>query len=84
MLNGAIDPTIKPEAVIAFMRALDSAQVDYQFINYSGALHAFTNPAATDLARRNGMSAAIGYNPTAARRSWQQMKIFFDEIFPTK
>ena len=84
ILNGAIDPTVKPEAVTAFMRALDSAQVDYQFINYSGALHAFTNPAATDLARQNGMSGTVGYNATAARRSWQQMKTFFDEIFQTK
>ena len=81
MLNGAIDPTIKPEAVTSFMHALDSAQIDYHFINYSGALHAFTNPEATDLGRKNGMSSVVGYNPTAARRSWQQMKIFFDEIF---
>ncbi len=27
------------------------------------------------------MQGMIGYNETAARRSWQQMQIFFKEIF---
>jgi dienelactone hydrolase len=84
MLNGAIDPTVKPEAIASFMAALDSAHVDYQFINYSGALHAFTNPDATKLGEKNGMSSTVGYNETAARRSWQQMRVFFDEIFGGK
>lgn len=84
MLNGAIDPSVKPEAITNFMKALDGAHVDYQFINYSGALHAFTNPEATKLAEKNGMTAMVGYNETAARRSWAQMKMFFDEIFQTK
>jgi dienelactone hydrolase len=84
MLNGAIDPTVKPEAIASYMQALDSARVDYQFINYSGALHAFTNPDATKLAEQNGMSGTIGYNEPAARRSWAQMKMFFDEIFAAK
>lgn len=81
MLNGAKDPTIKPEAITSFMQALDSANVDYQFINYSGAVHAFTNPDATKLAEQNGMIGTVGYNETAARRSWAQMKTFFNEIF---
>jgi dienelactone hydrolase len=84
MCNGAIDPTVKPEAITAFEKALDSAHVDYQFINYAGALHAFTNPDATAIAQKNNMTGVIGYNETAARRSWAQMKTFFDEIFTTK
>ena len=84
MLNGAIDPTIKPEAIASYMKALDSAHVDYQFINYAGALHAFTNPEATELGKKNGMSDVVGYNETAARRSWEQMKMFFGEIFGGK
>lgn len=81
MLNGSIDPNIKPDAIIAFEKALDNGHIDYQFINYSGALHAFTNPGATEMAKKNGMEGVIGYNETAARRSWAQMKTFFDEIF---
>lgn len=81
MLNGGIDPNVKPEEIAAFMKALDSGHIDYQFINYAGALHAFTNPDATKLAEKNGMTDMVGYNEPAARRSWVQMKLFFDEIF---
>ena len=81
MLNGAIDPSVKPEEINAWMKAMDGARKDYQFINYSGALHAFTNPGATKLAEANNMTAMVAYNETAARRSWAQMKLFFDELF---
>lgn len=84
ILNGAIDPNVKPEAIANYLKALDSAHVDYQFVNYSGALHAFTNPEATKNAERNGMVGILGYNETAARRSWAQMKMFFDEIFQSR
>ena len=81
ILNGGIDPTVKPEAIASYLKALDGAHIDYQFVNYAGALHAFTNPDATKIGQENGMSGTIGYNETAARRSWQQMRMFFDEIF---
>ena len=81
ILNGGIDPTVKPEAIASYLKALDGGHIDYQFVNYAGALHAFTNPDATKMGQENGMSTTIGYNETAARRSWQQMKMFFDEIF---
>jgi dienelactone hydrolase len=81
ILNGAMDPTVKPEAIASYLKALDSAHIDYQFINYAGALHAFTNPDADKVAQANGMVGMIGYNAAAARRSWAQMKTFFDEIF---
>lgn len=84
ILNGAIDPTVKPDAIAAYLKALDAARVDYQFVNYSGALHAFTNPDATRLAQENGMSDTVGYNEIAARRSWAQMQMFFNEIFHRK
>jgi len=80
ILNGGMDPTVKPEAIANYLKALDSAHIDYQFINYAGALHAFTNPDATKLAEKNGLTATIGYNETAARRAWDQMQIFFKEI----
>jgi len=40
------------------------------------AAHAFTNPEAGD----NPLRGAA-YNKEADMRSWQAMKIFFDEIF---
>jgi dienelactone hydrolase len=81
ILNGGIDPNVKPEAIASYLKALDSAHIDYQFINYAGALHAFTNPDADKLAAANGMVGMVGYNANAARRSWAQMKVFFDELF---
>jgi dienelactone hydrolase len=78
--HGAIDPFTKPEAVGAFRKSLDDGHFDYQFISYSGALHAFTNPGADALRVSAGLEG-IGYNEAAARRSWQHMKLFFGELF---
>lgn len=84
MLNGAADPTVKESAIESFKKALEAGKIDYQFISYSEAKHAFTNPDADRLGPANDMSAMIGYNETAARRSWAQMKFFFDELFAKK
>ena len=46
VLNGAADPFIKPDSVDAFKKEMDAAKVDYRYINYPGAVHAFTNPEA--------------------------------------
>jgi dienelactone hydrolase len=78
--HGAIDPFTKPEAIEAFKKSLDDGHFDYEFISYSGALHAFTNPDADAMRAATGLNG-IGFNEAAARRSWQHMKLFFDEIF---
>jgi dienelactone hydrolase len=78
--HGAIDPFVKPEAIEAFKKSLDDGHFDYQFISYAGAVHAFTNPDADAMRTATGLNG-IGYNEPAARRSWQHMKQFFDEIF---
>ena len=81
LLNGADDPMVKPEARAALEKSLEDAKVDYQSVDYSGAVHAFTNPDADRLAAAGGMKGMIGYNETAARRSWKAMQVFFEEIF---
>jgi dienelactone hydrolase len=78
--NGAVDPFIKPEEVETFLRGLNEAGIDYQFIDYSGAKHAFTNPGVDELGKANGLDG-IRYNRAAAERSWAHMKLFFQEIF---
>jgi hypothetical protein len=45
--NGADDPFVKPESVEAFRKEMDAAKVNYRYISYPGAVHAFTNPEAT-------------------------------------
>ncbi len=81
LLNGAADPMVKPEAKQALEKSLDEAKVDWVSVDYAGALHAFSNPGATEMAKKNGITAAIGYNEPAARRSWKAMQDFFAEIF---
>ncbi len=81
--HGALDPFSKPEAIAAFRQSLDAGKFDYQFITYSSAMHAFTNPGADALAASTGLQG-LRYNEPAARRSWQAMKDFFAEIFAPK
>jgi dienelactone hydrolase len=82
--QGALDPFVPKKDRDTFTKAMDEGKFDYQFITYSGAVHAFTNPGADELARANGLGAAIAYNAEADRRSWEAMRAFFEEIFAAK
>jgi dienelactone hydrolase len=79
ILHGALDPLVNKETVDSFLKSMNEGKFDFQFVEYSGALHAFTNPDA-DKAHAAGLDG-VGYNAEAATRSWNQMKIFFGEIF---
>lgn len=80
--NGGIDPSVKPDQLSAFLKSYNDAKFDYRFVQYAGALHAFTNPGADAIAEANpGMKGFVGYSPSADRRSWQDMRDFFDEVF---
>lgn len=81
IMNGAIDPLVKPEARAALEQSLEAAGIDYVSIDYGGALHAFSNPGATEVAKKNGLTAAVGYNEAAARRSWKAMTLLLDAVF---
>jgi len=74
--HGADDPYVTADQVAGFQKEMKDAEVDYQLIVYSGAVHAFTQKEAGD---DNSKGAA--YNEAADRRSWQAMKDFFSEIF---
>ena len=74
--HGAADPFTKPEALQAYLTAMNASSLDWKMVIYAHAKHAFTNPDAD----KHGM-AALGYNPIVDRRSWEDMKQFFNEIF---
>ena len=78
VLNGADDPFVKPEQIEAFKKEMDAAGVDYRFINYPGAVHAFTNPDATENGKKFNMPLA--YNADADRKSWEEMQRLFGAI----
>jgi dienelactone hydrolase len=80
ILHGAIDPMVGKEQVDSFTKAMNDAKLDYELIQYSGAIHAFTNPDADKIREASGLKG-IGYNAEAAKRSWDRMQVFFKEIF---
>jgi len=52
ILNGADDPFVKREQYEVLKKDLDAAKADYRVIEYPGAVHAFTNPEATELGQK--------------------------------
>lgn len=77
VLHGAVDPYVKPEEVAGFQKEMDDAKVDYQFIAYSGAVHAFTQKEVG-----NDPAKGAAYNEAADRRSWKAFMSFLEEIAP--
>ncbi len=79
VLNGAADSFVTPESIVAFKQEMDQAGADYQFINYPGALHSFTNPDADRLGKANNLKVA--YDANADKESWAAMQVLFNEVF---
>ncbi len=75
-LHGADDPYVPAEEVAAFQKEMRDAGADWQMVYYSGAVHSFTRK---DAGSENSKGAA--YNEKADKRSWEEMKQFFGEIF---
>ena len=74
--HGSDDPFVPAADIAAFQAELNAANVDWQMINYSGAVHAFTQPMAG-----NDNSRGAAYNELADKRSWIAMRDFFNELF---
>ena len=55
------------------------AGVDFKFINYPNAKHAFTNPGADKFGKK--FKIPLAYNAEADKKSWSEMKVFFKSIF---
>jgi dienelactone hydrolase len=75
VLHGYDDPMVPPKQVNEFSQEMTEAKADWQIHTYGQVQHAFTNPEAHD------MNAGLVYNDLAAKRSWQAMTQFFQEIF---
>jgi dienelactone hydrolase len=79
VLNGGDDPFVPEEQSEAFKKAMDNANIEYEFINYPGAVHSFTNPGADSTGKKFDMPLA--YNKEADEKSWEEMEKFFNKIF---
>lgn len=73
--HGADDPFEKPEDLAAFENEMRDAKVDWRLIKYGGAVHSFTQP------NPGFVNPGAQYNEKADKRSWEDMKLFFGEIF---
>lgn len=78
VLNGEADQFVTQNEIDGFKKEMDSAKAKYQFINYPGALHAFTNPQSTAVGKKFGMD--IAYNQEADQKSWQEMTQFLARV----
>ncbi|MGD9688469.1 MAG: dienelactone hydrolase family protein [Phycisphaerales bacterium] len=72
--HGADDDFVKPGEIDTFQSQMRDARVDYIFIAYAGAQHAFTNPNAD-----KANIPSVKYHEPADRRSWRHMQSLFDE-----
>ncbi|MBV9999271.1 MAG: dienelactone hydrolase family protein [Verrucomicrobia bacterium] len=79
VLHGGADPMVKSDQVDAFLKSLNQEKLQCEFIIYSGAVHAFTNPDA-EKARAAGLQG-VGYNAEVAQRAWDRMQSFFRDLF---
>jgi len=73
--HGADDPYVPAAEITAFQQEMRDTKADWQMIYYANAVHSFTNPeSGTD----NSKGAA--YNEVAAKRSWEHLKLFLNEV----
>lgn len=76
VLNGAADRAVGQDEIVAFGREMDAAGADWQFVNFSGAVHCFAEPSAG-----NDPGSNCRYDERAARRAYRMMAAFFEEAF---
>jgi dienelactone hydrolase len=75
ILNGADDPFVKREQYDALKKDFDAAKADYRIIEYPGAVHAFTNPEATELGKK--FNLPLRYDAQVDREAKAEAAKFF-------
>ena len=76
--NGGADPFIKPESIVAFKDEMTAANVDYRYLVYPGAVHAFTNPEATEKGRQ--FKLPLAYDAQADHQSAIEAAAFLRSV----
>ncbi len=74
VLNGADDGGTSLEDIGKFNDEMNKAGADWQFVNFSGAVHCFAEPDA------NSPPGCL-YNERAATRAFRMMRGFLGEVF---
>ncbi|MCF8060226.1 MAG: dienelactone hydrolase family protein [Bacteriovoracaceae bacterium] len=79
VFNGAADPLVSKADIVGFKKEMKQANAKLEFVDFPGALHAFTNPGATELGAK--FKLPLGYDKDADEKSWARTLSFFEEIF---
>lgn len=77
--QGADDPFVQEQHEEDFKAVMDAAGANYKYINYEGAVHAFTSKGADSLGTK--FDLPLAYNAKADSASWEEMKMLFSEVF---
>jgi dienelactone hydrolase len=77
VLNGADDKGVSKDDIASFEQEMNAAKVDWEFTNYSGAVHCFAESDANS-------PPGCQYNERAAKRAWKALDEFFEERFETR
>lgn len=77
--NGADDPFISAESKEAFKTSMETAGIEYEYIDYPGAVHGFTSPDADELGKK--FELPLAYQKEADEASWQKMLGLFNTVF---
>jgi dienelactone hydrolase len=77
VLNGADDKSVSKDDIASFEQEMNAAKVDWEFTNYSGAVHCFAESDANS-------PPGCQYNERAAKRAWKALDEFFEERFETR
>ena len=79
VLHGAADKMVTAEDVKTFQAEMKASHAQLEFKAYPGALHAFTNPKATEVGRK--FKIPVAYDVHADKDSWIRMKAFLRGLF---
>lgn len=79
VLNGADDKAVPDADIAAFEEEMDAAKADWQFVDFSGAVHCFAEPSAGSDPASN-----CRYDERAAKRAYRMMDGFFAERFAAR
>jgi dienelactone hydrolase len=74
VLNGAEDSYVSKEDIAGFEKEMNDVNADWQFHNYAGAVHCFSEADAQN-------PPGCVYNKRAADRAYRQMRDFLGEQF---
>ena len=62
--------------ILAFEKEMDAAKADWQFVDFSGAVHCFAEPGSG-----NDPASNCRYDERAAKRAYTMLHAFFRERF---